>query len=1278
MPAAGTSGAGQERGGIITTESARRLFSELYVLKKRAQEGRRAAGLPGSNREAGKALSRPPYSISLPNQRISSWVPDDSAKQPRVPDDADKVFALVHLWCRWAGAEEPDPRYWHNLVEKAQPPRPGPGAPQVQDPMIEGRDSVFHSHTAWIEQLIRPARLLDRDNELRELEAFCTAEDVEGESGYAWWQAEPWAGKSALMSEFVTRHRPADVEVVSYFIADRLDNNDRDLFLDGVTRQLAAVAGRDSVPPSGRVEEFPGLCETTAEACRTRGRRLVLMVDGLDEDRGAGPGGFSIAALLPKNPPPGMRVVVTGRPNPLVPDGVPWDHPLRDPGIVRPLTPSPHARAIGDMASRELQRLLDDEPLGNDLLGLLAVAQGGLTDKDLAHLVGARPHQVRKWLRGITGRSFVPNQSGHVLVADAENDLRAHVLGHEELRRRALAELGDTAMAAYEARLHAWADDYRAKGWPADTPSYLLYDYSRMLRRPGGTERLVSFVLDPNRQRVLLARASVDAALSEIELVRQLIEAEAPGDLATMAALAVSRDLLHDDARALPLSIPVAFARLGYPQRALDLALAAPYPEDRAVRLAKVTRALASGGDGHAFQAAQEAARWAERARRESAPSNGDEYEAEVAAGEAAVALISVGQDRQGRDLLDSLRLPAGVGETLKCEKTAEASVLVRSHSPELAEELLDQAERYADELASDSPSDPTAPVTALASVAQAADSARASRLYERIRQYAKAFPAGLEACAVHATAASALAADHPDEAAALAHRAARRLGAALRAPERLPHDDATSLFILSGLMLTSVTQALVDTGAVDEARELLACVPENIRTGPFGMDVLAGARAAIADAGSRPEAEPTAEVLAQQACRLAEQGQPDEARSRLHEALAAFAASPRNGRMRQTWLIPLCEALATAGWHADGERLARSLPDPVEQVRALATVAASAAAVGYCAEARRLAHETADRARTLVGVGNFSFLQGAPGQNVAAVQSAAAQALAHAGEREAALSLVAKVGEAESGRGRRALIAVAAGLCAHAPATATELVDRERERLLTADAGSGGLGGRIAWLAELLTAIGGADPECRDRLRQAIEQVWSERSGEKKEPLDVEDILVVVVLAAQEQREDARKLLEAWEKGRASVPPWELPTAGFAIAHAVFGDYDAARRSASRHNVPYDRAEALSAVAAYLTRAPAVMWSASDSHAVFTRTLRALALLEMPPGTAGNSGAAFRFVADALAGDGWHHAFPPLARIAPEAVERVRDIVFTHRGLEISADRIAQRSRPK
>ncbi|GGS32103.1 hypothetical protein AB0E75_27970 [Streptomyces griseoviridis] len=57
----------------------------------------------------------------------------------------------------------------------------------------------------------------------------------------------------------------------------------------------------------------------------------MLVVDGLDEDRGvtAGPDAHSIATLLPRVPPYGMRVIVAGRPYPPVPGDVHADQPLR-------------------------------------------------------------------------------------------------------------------------------------------------------------------------------------------------------------------------------------------------------------------------------------------------------------------------------------------------------------------------------------------------------------------------------------------------------------------------------------------------------------------------------------------------------------------------------------------------------------------------------------------------------------------------------------------------------------------------------------------------------------------------------------------------------------------------------------------------------------------------------------------------------------------------------------------------------------------------------------
>ena len=75
------------------------------------------------------------------------------------------------------------------------------------------------------------------------------------------------------------------------------------------------------------------MLEQAAEACAAQGERLILVVDGLDEDRGVttGPDAHSIAALLPHDPSAGMRVVVAGRPDPPIPDDVPGWHRLRIP-----------------------------------------------------------------------------------------------------------------------------------------------------------------------------------------------------------------------------------------------------------------------------------------------------------------------------------------------------------------------------------------------------------------------------------------------------------------------------------------------------------------------------------------------------------------------------------------------------------------------------------------------------------------------------------------------------------------------------------------------------------------------------------------------------------------------------------------------------------------------------------------------------------------------------------------------------------------------------------
>ena len=115
--------------------------------------------------------------------------------------------------------------------------------------------------SSYVEQVrrIAPPELDGRDTELAELEAFCTEP---GQGPYAWWQAGPWAGKTALMSWFVL-HPPEKSRVISFFVTSRYaGQSDRVAFTDVVMEQLAELLGR---PPP------PYLTEATRDAHLLRG-----------------------------------------------------------------------------------------------------------------------------------------------------------------------------------------------------------------------------------------------------------------------------------------------------------------------------------------------------------------------------------------------------------------------------------------------------------------------------------------------------------------------------------------------------------------------------------------------------------------------------------------------------------------------------------------------------------------------------------------------------------------------------------------------------------------------------------------------------------------------------------------------------------------------------------------------------------------------------------------------------------------------------------------------
>ena len=451
---------------------------------------------------------------------------------------------------------------------------------------------------------IAPDALVDREEELAELVQFCASEDR-----YAWWQAAPWAGKSALAAWFVL-HPPDGIVAASFFVTGRLAGQaDSDAFTEAVIDQLAAITGEPvaaTATAAGRDRERRRLVELAGQQVAERHQRLVLVVDGLDEDEGAaaGSGRPSIAALLPKRPPDSVRVLITSRPHPGIPSDVPADHPLRQ---CRPrrLAPSPFAQEVEIQAQSELLEQLQGNQLQVDIIGFIAAAGGGLTLRELAELTGQPGWLLGSKVGSVFGRSLRTRS-----LTDSPSQGSAdhvYLFAHETLRATAEQELAHD-LGAYRQRIDQWADKYRVQDWPENTPRYLLRPYGRALGASGALDRLLLLTTDAARHDRMLAHTYGDAAaLAEIATARQLILTRPAPGLAALGRLAVHQDRLVNRNRAVPIELPALWARLGKSHRAEALARSIGGPSDQARALSAVAEALAGTDRERALALAVEA-----------------------------------------------------------------------------------------------------------------------------------------------------------------------------------------------------------------------------------------------------------------------------------------------------------------------------------------------------------------------------------------------------------------------------------------------------------------------------------------------------------------------------------------------------------------------------------------------------------------------------------------------------------------------------------------------
>jgi hypothetical protein len=453
-------------------------------------------------------------------------------------------------------------------------------------------------HSAYLRQVkrIAPQELHGRDKELEELAMFCTAPH---QVSYAWWRAPAWAGKSALMSWFVL-HPPPGVQIISFFVTARWRGQDnRDAFIDSLLEQLADLL-RKTIPAylteATREIHMLHMLVQAAEQCQDEGRRLVLVVDGLDEDRGVviGPDAYSIAALLPTRPEAGLRVIVAGRHDPPIPEDVSHDHPLRDPGIVRVLAGSHWAAVVKADMHRELKRLLYGSQAEQDLLGLVAAAGGGLSAVDLADLTGLSAYDIEENLRAVAGRTFTTRTSQW----QPRTSRLVYVLGHEELQNAAVASLGQARLTVYQERLHAWAQEYGQRGWPAGSPEYLLHGYFRLLQDTADIPRLMACATDQRRHdRMLEITGGDTAALTEITAAQNLLLRVPDSGLPGLGRLNFHRSLIAERNAHVPVNLPAVWETIGYPERAEALARAITDAGQRSQALSELARAAANAGE---------------------------------------------------------------------------------------------------------------------------------------------------------------------------------------------------------------------------------------------------------------------------------------------------------------------------------------------------------------------------------------------------------------------------------------------------------------------------------------------------------------------------------------------------------------------------------------------------------------------------------------------------------------------------------------------------------
>ncbi|WP_457515163.1 hypothetical protein [Streptomyces sp. TE33382] len=724
-----------------------------------------------------------------------------------------------------------------------------------------------------------------RTDERTAMNAFVRDSRADAPS-YLCWHADAPVGKTALLADYVGRQSSADADIVTFFVSAAHGTDARAEFETEIVDQIDDFLGRTGSPVPSNARGWKALFAEAAAKSARHGRKLLLVVDGLDDDvawsslaaesgttraggdttnaevsagtgRRAAHG--SIAALLPSRPPPNMRVIVSLRRCVVLPDDVPpVRHPLRQSRHLRALVPVPGVPLVR-------QPRPDVAALGEPVAGLLAVAGGGLRTADLVDLTGLPEERLDRLGQGPAGRALVTD----------DPVFQTYALADRHLLRAVREDLGEAGALRYTHALLAWSRRWRAAGWPDGTPPYPVAHQLRLLTEPA--ER-VAYVLDMPRLRRLACMAGPEVALAQLESFEA--EITGPSDvtpdrdtLAVLVPLCAARSLLSQDIRDVLAGAASLLVRLGDAERAGGLARSAPTAVARAVHLADVAVEMAHAGraDLDVDAVVREAADWLARDRaHQGFPGTFRNPESHARLLGAARTLAMLNGPDVARTLLRAvLQDPTAGTETL----IEAAGMLDSPENRDAAAVLHDRAWM----LSAGGMRARAAAVDLWGALARATPSF-GSYAGDRIEAICEELgdADGLGAIDVLATAASALIdlpAKRSRSAPELTRKALARMRKTievLRDPDALSdslsEDDQAHLRRELAGTLARLIKAVADTGVVrddlDDIGRLMETLPEGLRIGVLGDCLLERAQR-VFEAALKERAREDSEVVA-------------------------------------------------------------------------------------------------------------------------------------------------------------------------------------------------------------------------------------------------------------------------------------------------------------------------------------------------------------------------------------------------------------------------------